>query len=267
MNNKISKIDNDVQDRNSVAWKRLCEYVEKVASENIEEFSPLEELGQDLFSQIHTLPETISKLKNVKKIWLYGSKLKYIPPEIGEMESLEYFDPYTSYDLHWFPYEITNCKKLSESRVSTRTLYGNYKNRMGFPQLTHNPVRYFGETVKCSVCKKEITYEQTNQLWISLQVGTDILPLLTNLCSKECESKLPKPSENHVQFPHKGGTELIQPLDEDELFELEIKEYEKNQSNNKTETKQIDNDETSLDKKYAKEKFPLLKLIRKIWEQ
>ena len=102
MNKRISKIDNDVQDRNSLAWKKLCDYVEKVAAENCDEFSPLEDLGQELFAQIHTLPETISKLKKVKKVWLYGSKLKRIPPEIGQMEALEYFDPYTSYDLHWF---------------------------------------------------------------------------------------------------------------------------------------------------------------------
>lgn len=95
MNNRISAIKNDVQDRNSYAWKRLCDYIEKVASEGNDEFSPLEELGPELFSQIYTLPETISKLKKVKKVWLYGSKLKRIPPEIGKMEALEYFDPHT----------------------------------------------------------------------------------------------------------------------------------------------------------------------------
>ncbi|KIC03023.1 hypothetical protein OA88_05905 [Flavobacterium sp. JRM] len=232
MKNRISKIENDVQDRNSPAWKKLCEYVDKVAIENGDEFSPVEELGRELFSQIHTLPETISKLKSVKKIRLYGSNLKRIPPEIGDMESLEDFDPYTSYDLHWFPYEILNCKKLKSSRVSTRALYGNYKHRMGFPRLNHNPVRYFGDTINCSVCKKTITYQETNQLWISLKVGTDILPLLTNLCSKECEDKLPNPSENYVQFPHKGGSDLKQPLDEDELFEIEMKKHEKSEKLN-----------------------------------
>ena len=106
----------------------------------------------------------IPTLKKVKKIWLYGSNLKRIPAEIGEMEALEYFDPYTSYQLHWFPYEITQCKNLKDSRVSTRALYGNRKNRMGFPRLTHNPVRYSGDSLKCSVCSKIINYEQTNQL-------------------------------------------------------------------------------------------------------
>jgi hypothetical protein len=112
MYNFIRKIENNVQDRTSVAWKKLCEYVDKVAEENADEFAPLEYLGPELFAEIHTLPESISKLKNVKKAWLYGSKLKLIPPEIGAMQSLEDFDPYTSYDLHWFPYEILHCKNL-----------------------------------------------------------------------------------------------------------------------------------------------------------
>ena len=267
MNNRISKIENDVQDRNSVAWKKLCEYVDKVATENREEFSPLEELGQELFAQIHTLPETISKLTKVKKVWLYGSKLKCIPPEIGQMEALEYFDPYTSYDLHWFPYEITKCKNLEDSRVSTRALYGNRKNRMGFPRLIHNPVRYSGDTLNCSVCGKTITYKQTNQLWISLWVGTDVLPLLANLCSKECENNLPKPPEDYVQFPHKGGADLKQPPDEDERFELEMKEYENEEKGNDTETIQANQDDLELDKSTEKKEFPILKLIRKIWER
>jgi len=210
-------VKNDVQDKTSLAWKKLCEYVNIVEREERDEFSPFEYLGKELFSQIHTLPETIAKLKKVKKINLYGSQLKRIPPEIGEMEALEYFDPYTSYRLHWFPYEIKHCKKLRNSRVSTRALYGNYKHRRPFPDLTNNPVRYDGDILKCSICKKEITYDQTNQLWISLPVATDVLPLLVNLCSKECETKLPKPFEDYIQYAHKGGADLEQPLGEDEL--------------------------------------------------
>ncbi|HEX6431896.1 MAG TPA: hypothetical protein VF008_29595, partial [Niastella sp.] len=198
MNNRISAIKNDVQDKSSLAWKKLCDYVEKIASEGSDEFSPFKGLGPELYSQIYTLPETISKLKKVKKVWLYGSKLKRIPPQIGEMEALEYFDPYTSYDLHWFPYEIINCKNLKDSRVSTRVLYGNYKNRMGFPRLIHNPVRYEERTVKCSICKKEMAWQETNQPWVSLWIGTDVLPLLANVCSNECESAIPAPPENYI---------------------------------------------------------------------
>jgi hypothetical protein len=126
------------------------------------------------------------------------------------MESLEYFDPYTSYDLHWLPYEIVNCRKLRESRVSTRAFYGNFKNRMGFPSLVGNPVRYWGDSLTCSICKIPIKYEATNQLWITLRVGTDDLPLLMNLCSAACERKLPTPPEGYIQHPHKGGSGLQQ---------------------------------------------------------
>lgn len=264
---QLFEVENDVQDKNSFAWHKLCEYVEKVANEGTDEFSPREYLGNELFSQIHTLPETISKLKKVTKVWLYGSKLKRIPPEIGEMEALEYFDPYTSYYLHWFPYEIMNCKNLKDSRVSTRALYGNYKHRRPFPDLTHNHIRYEGNTVKCSVCKKEINYQETNQLWISLWVGTDVLPLLVNLCSKDCETKLPIPPEDYIQHPHKGGKYLQQPPDEDEIWK---REYAKRQAEKIDE--EVGNQTNEIDKKQEETSFnfsdlPLLKLIKKIWEK
>lgn len=252
MNNRISRIKNDVQDRKSEAWLKLCEYIDKVEAEDLEEFSPLEALGHELYSQIYTLPETISKLKKVKKVWLYGSKLKRIPPEIGEMESLEYFDPYTSYDLHWFPYEITNCKNLKDSRVSTRALFGNYKNRMGFPLLDHNPVRYEGTSVKCSICKTEINYETTNQLWITVRIGTDNLPLLANLCSKECEEKLPQPPKDYIQNPHKGGARLKQP-DCDEMGFGNLKK--------------VTLEEIKSQKQVNEDQNLLIKLVRKIWDK
>ncbi|MBF8151603.1 leucine-rich repeat domain-containing protein [Winogradskyella sp. F6397] len=266
MNKRISKIPNDVQDRNSVAWKKLCEYIDEVAEKGADEFVPREALGNELFSEIFTLPESISKLKKVTKIGLYGSNLKRIPPEIGEMESLEYFDPYTSYDLNWFPYEITKCKKLKDSRISTRALYGNYKNRMGFPKLDHNPVRYFGENLKCSVCDKELDYGQTNQMWITAHVGTDTVPMLANLCSEQCRENLKKPPKDYVQFPHKGGADLVQPLDEDELWEIEMAERENAEKENEFEpTEEIKTQ--SENKKLNISKLPILKLVRKIWEK
>lgn len=255
MNNRISKIKNDVQDRNSPAWKLLCQYVDKLAEEKADEFAPFEVLGGELFAQIYTLPKSISKLKHVKKMWLYGSKLKRIPPEIGEMVSLEYFDVYTSYELHWFPFEITSCKNLKDSRVSTRALYGNYKNMMGFPSLKDNPVRYLGDTVKCSACGKIITYNQTNQLWITLSVATDDLPLLGNYCSKECESKLPKPPKKYIQFAHKGGSNLKLP----KIEELDVvNDKQPNKVINKLEVNNIGE---------QKKEQTLYKVIKKIWDK
>ena len=253
MEKKSSIIENVEQDRNSIAWRKLCEYVEHVSKESLEEFSPLEILGYELYSQIYTLPESIATLKNVKKLWLYGSNLKQIPPEIGQMEALEYFDPYTSYNLHWFPYEIMHCKNLKESRISTRVLYGNYKNRLPFPSLEENQIRYHGNSLNCSVCKKQIDYTDTNQMWITIKIATDIVPLLVNLCSVECKNKLPQPPEDYVQFPHKGGPDLEQPkLNEREYLMkyariITIEEVENWKRNNKEPTSS-------------------LKLKRKLWD-
>ena len=248
-----AEIPNDVQDRNSEAWKKLCEYVDLVHETQSDEFSPREYLGNQLFSEIYTLPESVGKLKKVRKLWLYGSRLKSIPPEIGGMESLEFFDPYTSYGLHWFPYELTKCKHLKESRISTRILYGNYKNRMAFPSLDQNPVRYRGGNVKCSVCGIEITYAETNQLWITLRIGTDDVPLLANLCSEECENNLPQPTKGYVQHPHKGGADLKQPSHD---------EWKKavNARRALAELKPLSKDKT-------KERPKLFKLIGKLWEK
>ena len=277
---KLVKIENNIQDKTSEAWQKLCEYVELVAERGDDEFAPYEYLGSELFSQIHTLPTTIAKLKKVKKMWLYGSKLKRIPPEIGEMVSLEYFDPYTSYDLHWFPYEITNCK-IKDSRVSTRALFGNESHRKPFPSLDENPIRYDHETVKCSVCHREISYEETNQLWISLWVGTDVLPLLVNVCSKVCAENLPPPPKHYVQYPHKGGIDLIQPLTRYEIWELEYAKKEETTADEiiidqkvEDKTNESVNDETKIEGEKDQKSNKLdvsdlkpLKLIRKIWDK
>lgn len=248
----LFNIENNVQDTTSYAWKKLCEYVDKIADEGSDEFSPFEYLGPELYAQIHTLPKSIAKLKKVKKIWLYGSQLKRIPREIGEMESLEYFDPYTSYDLHWFPYEITRCKNLMDSRVSTRALYGNYKYRRPFPDLRNNPVRYNDNSCSCSICDKVMSHQETNQLWISLEVGTDVLPLLVNVCSKECEEKIQTPLKGYIQSPHKGGADLVQP--DARFVGLEMSpNFRKMEEKRRLEAKN--------------KKRGLLKLIRKIRER
>ncbi|MFE3235278.1 leucine-rich repeat domain-containing protein [Kitasatospora indigofera] len=166
-----------------------------------------------------TLPPSIAKLTAVKRFVLYGSNLVRIPPEIGAMTSLEEFTPYTSYRLHWFPYEITRCSKLVRSTVSTRTLFGNYKLRPPFPRLQPsqgsvadldltalNPGRWGTPAIRsCSVCDQPIKQHGLRQAWISLRVATDVLPLLVNACSATCVDTLPQGAEGYVQFPHTGG--------------------------------------------------------------
>jgi len=205
----------DKQDRKGKAWQKLLELIDQAAHEQWTEFQPSKHLGRKLWEQITVLPNEIEKLTKVKSLYLYGSRLQRIPPHIGKMVSLEEFDPYTSYHLHWFPYEITRCKKLKDSRVSTRAIYGNYKYRSNFPDVSRNPVNYHHHQTTCSIC--ECTTPQNGafkQFWISLWIGTDVLPLLANICSDQCLQALPTPHQDYVAYPHQGGAKQIQPLSE-----------------------------------------------------
>jgi hypothetical protein len=213
------------QDTTCDAWKHLLNLIEEAATDGREEFAPWHEMTREERSQIVTLPPTISKLKLVKRFNLYESFLVRIPPEIGDMTSLEEFTPYTSYKLHWYPYEITRCKNLKESTVSTRALYGNYKFRPPFPKLqagmnttrgldlNNLPLEVWGTNLikTCSVCNRRLENRGLYQVWISLPVAIDVLPLLVNACSEVCIQSLPVPPANYVQQPHKGGIGIKQP--------------------------------------------------------
>ena len=188
------------------------ELIDEAANDKRKIFNPKEALGAEFWSEIKTLPSSISKLVHVKRLHLYGSNLLSIPPEIGEMKSLKEFDPYTSYGLHWFPYEITRCKKLKSSTVSTRALYGNYKHRPPFPKLnTPESIKAIASK-NCSVCKRPLALSTVKQAWISLRVASDVLPLLVNACSQDCIDQLPKPADNYIPYPHDGGIEQMQPM-------------------------------------------------------
>jgi hypothetical protein len=117
------KLHTDQQHTTCSGWTRLLELIDQAANDNREEFSPGREMTPEQWSQITTLPASIGKLKSVKHLILYGSSLVRIPPEIGEMSSLQQFSPYTSYRLHWFPFEILRCTNLKRSTVSTRALW------------------------------------------------------------------------------------------------------------------------------------------------
>jgi len=199
----------EVQDTASDAWKSLEAYIAKVREESSDELNPREGIGSEKWEQIVALPTSIGTLKSVKVLSLYGSHLVRIPPDIGDMTNLEEFDPYTSRCLHWFPYEITRCKRLTRSRVSTRCLYGNYKYRPPFPKLPQISPTF--APAACSVCVGPFSQEQIHQAWISLRVATDVLPLLVHACSEKCIENLPKPAFGYVQRPHSGGLELAQP--------------------------------------------------------
>ena len=137
-----------------------------------------------------------------------------LPPEIGGMTALKNLDVYTSYRLHFFPYELTRCSSLRDSRVSTRAVYGNYKYRPPFPALMQpeNAIALSGVTPgACSVCATPLDADRLVRRWITLAVGTDWLPLLVAACSVECIRRLPTPPANHVQEAHTGGLDVVQP--------------------------------------------------------
>ncbi|MFF1739048.1 leucine-rich repeat domain-containing protein [Streptomyces mirabilis] len=207
------------QDTSAPGWQHLLALIDEAAADGREEFRPLVELNPQERRQIVTLPPSIAKLTAVKHLMLYGSNLVRIPPEIGAMTSLEEFTPYTSYRLHWFPYEITRCTRLTRSTVSTRTLFGNYKLRPPFPRLrpAESSVagldtgdldpRLWGTTAisSCSVCDRAVELGGLHPVWISLRVATDVLPLLVNACSTQCVAALPPPPEGYVRTAHTGG--------------------------------------------------------------
>jgi hypothetical protein len=170
-------------------------------------------------ASIVSLPPTIAKLKKLKRLRLGASHLLRIPPEIGELTSLRVFETYMSYRLHWYPYEITRCKNLRDSTVSTRALYGNKKYYPPFPRLepgmfagrvepTELPLKCFapGLVRRCSVCDKPFEDRRQYRVWITLRVATDDLPLLVNACSAECIGQLPTPRAGYTKRPHRGGT-------------------------------------------------------------
>ncbi|MEV0241707.1 leucine-rich repeat domain-containing protein [Streptomyces sp. NPDC050674] len=207
------------QDTSAPGWQRLLELVEEAAADGREEFRPLTELSPEHRRQIITLPPSIAKLTAVRHLVLYGSNLVRLPPEIGAMTGLEEFTPYTSYRLHWFPYEITRCRKLSRSTVSTRALFGNHKLRPPFPRLQPSPgagtdidlrdldPRRWGTTAvdECGVCAHPVPPGGLHQVWLSRRVATDVLPLLVNACSQRCVAELPEGAEGHLPAPHRGG--------------------------------------------------------------
>ena len=127
------RLHTEVQDTRCDAWKHLESLIDIAIARGDAEFAPGLEMTQESWRQIVTLPASIGKLTSVRRLYLYNSHLVRIPPEVGAMTSLEELDLYTSYRLHWLPYEVTRCRRLKRSRVSTRALYGNYKYRPPFP--------------------------------------------------------------------------------------------------------------------------------------
>jgi len=69
----------EAQNTDCEAWHVLNDLIEAAASKRSAEFAPGLEMTPESWSQINTLPPSISKLSSVKKLYLYGSHLTQIP--------------------------------------------------------------------------------------------------------------------------------------------------------------------------------------------
>jgi hypothetical protein len=210
----------DRQDTSAPGWLHLLALINEAAADGREVFTPLAEMSPAERRQVITLPPSIGQLTAVKHLVLYRSNLVRLPAQIGTMTSLEIFEPYTSQRLHWFPYELTRCKNLKYSTVSTRSLFGNFKYRPPFPAFRHGPLSSAGldpgqwgaDTItSCSVCDSRFTQWGIRQVWLSARIATDVLPLLVNACSDTCINTLPPGAERHIRVPHSGGSDIVQP--------------------------------------------------------
>ena len=214
----------DVQDTECDGWKRLLDLIETAAADGREDLIPTDHIPRKAWRDVVTLPGTIAKLTSVRRLVLHASNLARIPPEIGGMEHLETLNTYGSYRLHWYPYEIVRCRRLVDSCVSTRALYGNHKFRPLFPTLQPRgstvgldlndlaPALWGADrAVTCSVCNGALTGAGLYQVWLSRPVATDVLPLLVNACSEACVRRLPDGVDGHVMIPHTGGPTVVQP--------------------------------------------------------
>ena len=204
----------EIQDTSCAAWRIVIEDIELAAIRGDTILDPLARLDGEQRQQVITLPASVGELKRVRELRLYGSHLVRLPPQIAGMTSLEYLDVYTSYRLHFFPYEITGCRALKRSRASTRALYGNYKHRPPFPhvKLPENSKALSLLTPSfCSVCAEPIRDSAPVRRWITLLIGSDYLPLLVTACSMKCIRGLPTPPQDYVQEAHTGGLHIAQP--------------------------------------------------------
>ena len=210
------RLHRERQDTRSPGWLRMLEAIDELAEAGATELKLFDMLEREQWADLVTLPAEIAKLGQLRQILAYGSALVRLPPELGALTELAHLVTYTSYGLHWYPYELTRCAKLSDSSLSTRTVYGNFKNRLSFPRLEPRADvdaiwPFERPSARCSVCDQAFDDRGHHRRWINLMVATDVMALLVNACSEDCIRALPKPGPNYVAEPHRGGRELEQP--------------------------------------------------------
>lgn len=191
------------QDVSALGWQLLCEQIANESGSGRMVFEPSATVPADLWATVITLPPELQRFRKLRQLCLYGSHLRRLPPEIGRLDALEDLDIYTSYSLHWLPYEVLRCDKLRRSRMSTRALYGNAKTRLPFPRISGPIDALLPKT--CSVCDQPFGTQLPQVFWTTQRVGTDIVPLMIHSCSQACLAKVPDAPNGYHARPHCGG--------------------------------------------------------------
>lgn len=184
-------------------WALVTRLAEEASRARADIFEPAAHIPWENWQDVITLPAGVQDLTHVRELRLYASHLRRLPPEVGAMRSLTSLDIYTSYSLHWLPYEVTRCAKLTSSRMSIRALYGNRKTRLPYPRLS-GPVDALSPQT-CSICDRSFGENAPHLWWTTQRVGSDDVPLLVHSCSDECTKSLPRPPPGYFAKPHKGG--------------------------------------------------------------
>lgn len=200
----------EAQDQSAVGWAEVTDLIGRLARTSAPILEPSAQIPWEDWMRVITLPPQVASLTRVAEIRFYGSHLRRLPPEIGRMTSLRELDVYTSYSLHWLPYEITRCASLRASRMSTRALYGNRKTRLPFPHLS-GPIEVLLPAT-CSVCDQPFGESIPQPFWTTQQVGTDYVPLLIHSCSSSCIEAVPSAPSGFFERPHKGGGGVGMPI-------------------------------------------------------
>lgn len=172
----------------------------------------VEELSLSYFGG-DRLPSGVWKLRNLRKLSCYRSAITHVSPQIGNLSKLTEFVPYTSYNLHWLPYEVHDTR-LPKAHISRRAMYG-YSDRLPLPRLAPFPtgakslqetaarvvvsnsldeskltavvVDYINSANRCSYCH-EPYWETSYQCWSIWSY--DRVPLLALVCSRQCVARL-----------------------------------------------------------------------------
>jgi hypothetical protein len=198
---RVPNLHTEMQGTSVPGWKALLALVDD--SRNASVLEPSAMIPADQWSAVITLPAEIQLLTAMTELRLYGSHLRSLPPEIGKLSNLSNLDIYTSYSLHWLPYELTRCSRLRDTRMSRRALYGNVKTRLPFPRLSNSLATFQPRT--CSVCDDPFDGRWAEPFWTTQRTGTDVVPLLAYTCSAKCTDRIPDAPDGYYARPHKGG--------------------------------------------------------------